>query len=111
MERAGRLPQIGTITTDLFPSLVPYIRSGAILGTIYQRPQMQGRMALLSIYRYLMDGVAPLTRQPLPPHIILQSNLDLFLEILQSENEKEETRLQSNQEFAQAHRLVRGRRK
>jgi LacI family transcriptional regulator len=111
IEKAGRLPDTGIITTDLFPSLVPYIRRGAILGTIYQRPQMQGRMALLSIYRYLMDGVAPLTRQPLPPHIILQSNLDLFLEILQSESEKEETRRQPNQDFAQRQRLVRGRRK
>lgn len=111
MEKAGRLPQIGTITTDLFPSLVPYIRRGAILGTIYQRPQMQGRMALLSIYRYLMDGVAPLPRQPLPPHIILQSNLDLFLEILQSDNEKEESPLQLSQDLAQPQRPARGKRK
>lgn len=90
MEEAGRLHHTATITTDLFPSLVPYIRSGAVLGTVYQRPQTQGRMALLSIYRFLMEGVSPLPRQPLPPHIILQSNLDLFLEILQSDLEKAE---------------------
>ena len=87
MEEAGRLSEITTITTDLFPSLVSYIRKGAILGTVYQRPQTQGRMALLSIHRFLMEGVSPLPRQPLPPHIILQSNLDLFLEILQSDRE------------------------
>ena len=90
LEEAGRLSEIAAITTDLFPSLVPYIRRGAILGTVYQRPQTQGRMALLSMYRFLMEGVAPPGRQPLPPHIILRSNLDLFLEILQSDLERAE---------------------
>ncbi len=108
LEEAGRLSEITTITTDLFPSLVPYIRRGAILGTVYQRPQTQGRMALLSIYRFLMEGVSPLPRQPLPPHIILQSNLDLFLEILQSDLEGTEEFLhQTGQEYKQASRPVR----
>jgi LacI family transcriptional regulator len=112
MEEAALLPQIATITTDLFPALVPYIRRGAILGTIYQRPQTQGRMALLSIYRFLMEGVSPLPRQPLPPHIILQSNLDLFLEILQSDLERTEEFLpQSRPEYKQAPRPVHNKRK
>lgn len=106
MEESGRLPQITAITTDLFPALVPYIRRGAILGTVYQRPQTQGRMALLSIYRFLMEGVSPLPRQPLPPHIILQSNLDLFLEILQSDLEGTEDP-PSSQRYKQAPRPIR----
>jgi LacI family transcriptional regulator, galactose operon repressor len=80
----GHLGKIAVVTTDLFPALIPYIRSGEILATVYQRPQTQGRIAFEAMYRFLTEKRRPPARQPLPPHLILQSNLDLFVDIMQS---------------------------
>ncbi len=79
LEETGRIGKTAVITTDLFPALVPLIRSGQVLATIYQRPRSQGRMAFQSLYQFLVEGTCPPPRHRLPPHIILQSNLDLFL--------------------------------
>jgi LacI family transcriptional regulator len=81
LQDTGRLPATLVITTDLFPSLIPLIRSGKVLATIYQRPKAQGRLAFRSMYQFLVEGDCPPLRHRLPPHIILQSNLDLFLEM------------------------------
>jgi LacI family transcriptional regulator len=81
MEDAGSLSKMMVITTDLFPSLIPLIRSGKVLATIYQRPKAQGRMAFRSLYQFLVEGSCPPLRHRLPAHVILQSNLDLFQEM------------------------------
>jgi LacI family transcriptional regulator len=72
-------------TTDLFPALVPLIRSGQVVGTVYQRPKAQGRMAFQALYQFLVEGRCPPLRHRLPPHIVLRSNLDLFLEMMPAE--------------------------
>ena len=79
--------QKGTVifTTDLFPALVPLIRSGQVIGTVYQRPKAQGRMAFQALYQFLVEGRCPPLRHRLPPHIVMRSNLDLFLEMLPAE--------------------------
>jgi LacI family transcriptional regulator len=84
LKETGHLGRISVITTDLFPELAAYIRRGEVLATIYQRPQSQGRIAFESLYRYLTERVIPPPVYPLPPHLIMQSNLDLFLEIMRS---------------------------
>ncbi len=71
---------LDVITTDLFPQLVPYLRSGRVLATINQRPQAQGRMAFEALHRFLVEGKCPAVRIKLNPHIVMRSNLDLFLE-------------------------------
>ena len=81
LQETGRLGKIAVVTTDLFPALVPMIRSGEVLATVYQRPKTQGRMAFQSLHQFLVEGSCPPPRHRLPPHIILQSNLDLFLEM------------------------------
>jgi LacI family transcriptional regulator len=88
IEEAGRLGDVTIMTTDLFPELIPLIRSGKVLGTVYQRPQTQGRMAFQALYQFLVEGKCPSTRLRLAPHIILRSNLDLFLEIQPIDIEK-----------------------
>jgi LacI family transcriptional regulator len=89
IEEAGRLDDVTIMTTDLFPELIPLIRSGRVLGTVYQRPQTQGRMAFLSLYQFLVEGKCPPTRLRLAPHIIMRSNLKLFLEIQPVDLEKQ----------------------
>lgn len=70
--------EVQIITTDLFPELVPFVESGKVLATLYQRPFTQGKMALELLLHYLLDGVAPEPRTLLAPHIVLRSNLALF---------------------------------
>jgi len=76
---AGKLDQISVVTTDLFPGIVPYIRSGQVLATIHQRPEAQGRRAIHELYRYLVDRTEAPGVIKLTPHVVMQSNLDLFL--------------------------------
>ena len=71
--------QVKLITTDLFAELVPLIESGKVLATLYQRPFTQGKLAFETLCRYLMEGVQPEPITRLAPHIILRSNLHLFL--------------------------------
>ena len=82
IEKEGRAGQTAVITTDLFPALIPFIRSAKVLASIYQRPRAQGRLAFQALYEFLAEGTCPPLRHRLSPHIILASNLDLFLEML-----------------------------
>lgn len=88
LDESGVLDRIAVMTTDLFPALVPLIRSGRLLGTVYQRPREQGRMAFQALYKFLVEGTCPQVRHRLPPHIILRSNLELFLEMLPGDFEE-----------------------
>ncbi len=81
-EEEGRLPGLTVVTTDLFPELVERIRAGTIAATVYQRPLSQGRLALQALYNFLLNGVSPPTRLHVVPHLVMRSNLDLFLEKL-----------------------------
>jgi LacI family transcriptional regulator len=82
MEEKNLHGQIQVIATDLFPELIPYIESGNILATLYQRPFTQGKTALELLFRCLVDGVTPEPFTRLAPHIILRSNLALFTSYL-----------------------------
>lgn len=67
------------ITTDLFPDLVPYIRSGAVTATIYQRPRAQGQMALRMLHEFLAEGGRRSHQVALAPHLVMRGNLGFFL--------------------------------
>lgn len=77
---AGALDRLTFITTDLFPALVPHIRSGKVAATIYQRPRTQGRMALRVLHEYLIEGDCPSHVVTLAPHLVMRGNLDFFLD-------------------------------
>jgi LacI family transcriptional regulator len=82
------LDRIAIVTTDLFPELVPYIASGGVLATLYQRPFTQGKTAIETLLQYLVDGIRPEPVTRLAPHIILRSNLPLFVDRLLADGEK-----------------------
>jgi LacI family transcriptional regulator len=77
---AQMLDQIVFITTDLFPALVPEIRSRAVAATIYQRPRTQGRMAFRVLHEFLVEGECPSFQVTLAPHLVMRGNLDFFLQ-------------------------------
>lgn len=76
--------RLALITTDLFPQLVPFIKSGRILATIHQRPVAQGRLSFEALYGFLVEGKCPPPRIKLNPHVVMRSNLALFLERMHS---------------------------
>src|SRR5262249_36937728 len=80
LEDEGLTEKVTLITTDLFPDLVPHIRSGRVAATIHQRPWTQGRIVFQALHQYLVAGVAPPPIVRLSPHIVMKSNLDLFLD-------------------------------
>jgi len=73
------LSRLTIIATDLFPELVPHIRSGAVAATIYQRPRTQGRMAFRMLHRHLAEGGSQPHEVTLLPHLVTRGNLDYFL--------------------------------
>jgi LacI family transcriptional regulator len=87
-EQEGRLAGLTVVTTDLFPELVEWIRAGKVAATVYQRPVNQGRMALRALYHFLRDGTRPPSRLRVVPHLVMRSNVDLFLERLPVDQEE-----------------------
>jgi LacI family transcriptional regulator len=79
LTEANRLDNLVVITTDLFPELVDYIRDGGVMGTIYQLPQTQGRIAFQALYEFLIEGKCPPCKLNLAPYLISRSNLALHL--------------------------------
>lgn len=77
-----RFGQIHTVTTDLFPEMIPYIESGQINASLYQRPFTQGKLAVEMLTAFLARGIHPQMNTRLAPHIVLRSNLPLFSERL-----------------------------
>ena len=77
----GRAGEVRLITTDLFPQMVPYLKRGTILASIYQDPYLQGQTAVRLLADHLLHGTAIPAAQYLNPGIVLQTNLHLFREV------------------------------
>jgi len=89
---AGSLAGLTVITTDLFPDLVPEIRSGAVAATIYQRPRAQGEMAFRMLHKFVVEGGDASDELALAPHLVMRGNLDFFLQRQSQELSKEKER-------------------
>jgi LacI family transcriptional regulator len=79
LEEQKLFGRVQVITTDLFHELVPLLESGKILATLYQRPEAQGKLAFESLVSHLVDKHTPVRAHRFAPHIILRSNLQLFV--------------------------------
>ena len=84
---AGYLERLTVITTDLFPALVPEIRSRAVAATIYQRPRTQGHMAFRLLHEFLVEGECSDQQVTLAPHLVMAGNLEFFLQSQSKESE------------------------
>lgn len=76
----GVLGRARIVTTDLSPDLAHMIENDFVLATIYQRPFVQGSIAVDLLCRYLIYKTQPESSVHLAPHILLRSNLPLFLD-------------------------------
>lgn len=86
---AKLLDRLTIITTDLFPDLVPQIRSGAVTATIYQRPRAQGQIAFRMLHEFLAEGGDRSHQVALAPHLLMRGNLDFFLQRQSHESRRE----------------------
>src|SRR5947209_15350033 len=79
-------------------TLFPYttLFRSRVVATIYQRPEAQGRMAFEALYHFLVEGKCPPPRIKLNPHIVMRSNLELFVDRI-SRSEEHTSELQSRQ--------------
>jgi LacI family transcriptional regulator len=89
---ANVLERLSFITTDLFPDLVPHIRSGAVVATIYQRPRAQGQLAFRMLHEFLSEGASRSHQVTLAPHLVMRGNLDFFLRRQSQESDSEQPR-------------------
>lgn len=69
------------VTSDLFQEMVPYLERGTILASIHQRPYFQGQVAVRLAVDHLINSRRIPPAYYLTPHIVLQSNLQLFREV------------------------------
>ena len=90
------LSRLTIITTDLFPQLVPHIRSGTVAATVYQRPRTQGLMAFRILHKHLAEGGTQFREVRLLPHLVMRGNLDFFLR-RQSQESTDEKALQNGE--------------
>jgi LacI family transcriptional regulator len=95
---AKLLERLTVITTDLFSDLVPEIRSGAVVATIYQRPRAQGQFAFRMLHEFLAEGGQRSHQVALAPHLLMRGNLDFFLQKQSQESVKE--KVQQHREAA-----------
>jgi LacI family transcriptional regulator len=79
LEEQKLLGRVQVIATDLFHELVPLLESGKVLATLYQRPEAQGKLAFETLIAHLIDKDKPVRTHRFAPHIILRSNLSLFV--------------------------------
>ena len=49
---------------------------------MYQRPSIQGQLAFRALYKFLVDGVRPRPVMRMAPHVVMKSNLKLFMDRL-----------------------------
>jgi LacI family transcriptional regulator len=73
------LGKVALVTTDVFPQLIPHLRSGDITATLYQRPRVQGELALRTMYAMLREGGNSWKNVMLQPHVVMQTNIEYFL--------------------------------
>jgi LacI family transcriptional regulator len=83
------LERLTIIATDLFPDLIPQIRSGAVAASIYQRPRAQGQIAFRMLHEFLVEGASRAHQVALAPHLVMRGNLDFFLQRQLQEAAKE----------------------
>ncbi len=80
----GYKPKI--VGSDVFPETAAFIREGTVAAAVFQNPEKQGWLAVMSLYRCLAENrkIEPLIL--ITPQIVLKSNLSAY-EIINIEGE------------------------
>lgn len=90
LEESGKAGKVKVIATDFFPEMAQFIESGLVFASLHQRPFTQGKVAFEVLSRFLVSGSAPRPSIRLAPHVVLRSNLALFLDAYSPEIQEAE---------------------
>ena len=80
LKEMGFAGKVRIVTSDVFTELVELLREDVVQATIFQDPYRQGRTAMKYLYRSISEGEVPPSTILIRPQIVLQSNLDEFLQ-------------------------------
>ena len=75
--KESRLP-INLVTFDTFPDIVPYLRDGTVVATIFQNIVWQAETAFLTMAEMLISNHQPTHRIQSIPTLVLSENLALY---------------------------------
>lgn len=79
LENKGLSGKIKVVGHDVYRELVPYIRNGQQIATIYQNPQQVGIMCVDMLVRAIIGGEKPPKKKyAVRPEIVLASNLEVY---------------------------------
>ena len=78
VKAAGMLGKLAIVATNVFPELIPLIRSGEVSAAIFERPYSHGRIATRLLCDYLVNAALPPQRVSLEPLLVMKSNLEAF---------------------------------
>lgn len=78
VKAAGMLGKLAIVATNVFPELIPLIRSGDVSAAIFERPYSHGRIATRLLCDYLVSETLPPQRVSLEPLLVMKSNLEAF---------------------------------
>ncbi|MDD5017421.1 MAG: LacI family DNA-binding transcriptional regulator [Eubacteriales bacterium] len=78
LENLGMAKDIVVIGHDLYPELAHYLENGNLKATLFQDPLNQGKMAVHTMYNYLIKKKAVLGDVIIKPQLILKSNMESY---------------------------------
>ena len=78
VKSAGMLGKLAIVATNVFPEVVPLIRSGEVVAAIFERPYSHGRIAARLLCDYLVNRAQPPRHVSLEPLLVMKSNLEAF---------------------------------
>lgn len=79
LQKVTKPGDIKVISSDLFPQICEYIRSGLISATIYQNIFKQAKTAMEYIFYHLTENKKYPKKVMTIPEIVIESNLEQFL--------------------------------
>jgi LacI family transcriptional regulator len=87
LEDNNCVDRVSIIATDIFPELAEYVKKGVIRGLIFQDPVKQGKIAIESLYRYLVFRDPCDNEILIRPQLIIRNNFDVYYSMMNDEHD------------------------
>lgn len=80
ISEAGRSGLTKLVTTDLLPSLIPYLDDGTICATLWQDPVKQARLAVKLLYSYINGDSDKVNNMMVCPILLTKHNYRYYVD-------------------------------
>lgn len=75
--KGSEIPKI--VVSDLYDECVPYLENGTVTAVIYQEPEQQAFLAVVSLYEFISERKNPEDILSINPLVIMKSNYKKYL--------------------------------